>query len=353
MRLSRFSKRTARARCSPGNRLPASLTPMLQSLSSAKAAVLGLAAASVAAGVLTGGAQSAPLKELSSRALARIDGDVKVQGLESDVRIVRDTWGVPHIYANSDDDLFFAQGYVMAQDRLWQMEMWRRTAEGRAGRVLGPQAVGRDRMARLLKYRGPFDAEELRAITRDAKRLMTAFAAGVNAFIASTRRTPACRVRADRHQTGAVDRRDAAAAAGDVRRRDERTAARAAGRLAGRRRPRTAGAIPIRGTSSPCRTVSTWRASVTTCWRPRAAAAGACRGRRSCRATADCSPAAARHDAHAPWSRIASGSRAATTGSSAARCPPPASLSSPTIRTARSPIRRCATSSISTRRAGT
>ena len=130
---------------------------MLQSLSSAKAAILGLAAASVAAGVLTGGAQSAPLKELSSRALARIDGDVKVQGLQSDVRIVRDTWGVPHIYAKSDGDLFFAQGYVAAQDRLWQMEMWRRTAEGRLAEVLGPQAVGRDRMARLLKYRGRFD----------------------------------------------------------------------------------------------------------------------------------------------------------------------------------------------------
>ncbi len=158
---------------------------MLQSLSSAKTAILGLAAASVAAGVLTGGAQSASLKELSSRALARIDGDVKVQGLESDVRIVRDTWGVPHIYAKSDGDLFFAQGYVAAQDRLWQMEMWRRTAEGRLAEVLGPQAVGRDRMARLLKYRGRFDAEEFESYHPDAKRLMTAFVAGVNAFIAS------------------------------------------------------------------------------------------------------------------------------------------------------------------------
>ena len=158
---------------------------MLQSLSSAKTAVLGLAAASVAAAVLTGGAQSASLKELSSRALARIDGDVKVQGLESDVRIVRDTWGVPHIYAKSDGDLFFAQGYVAAQDRLWQMEMWRRTAEGRLAEVLGPQAVGRDRMARLLKYRGRFDAEEFESYHPDAKRLMTAFVAGVNAFIAS------------------------------------------------------------------------------------------------------------------------------------------------------------------------
>ena len=79
----------------------------------------------------------------------------------ADVQVVRDTWGVPHIYAQSTDDLFFAQGYVMAQDRLWQMEMWRRAGEGRLAEVLGPAALARDRQARLLKYRGPIDEREL------------------------------------------------------------------------------------------------------------------------------------------------------------------------------------------------
>jgi penicillin amidase len=158
---------------------------MLQRPSNLHAAILGLAAVCIAALALNGRAQSSSLNDLASRALARIDGEVKVPGLQADVRIVRDTWGVPHIYAKSDADLFLAQGYVAAQDRLWQMEMWRRTAEGRLAEVLGPQAVGRDKTARLLKYRGRFDAEEFESYHPDAKRLMTAFVAGVNAFIAS------------------------------------------------------------------------------------------------------------------------------------------------------------------------
>ena len=84
-------------------------------------------------------------------------------------RSLRDRWGVPHIYAQSTEDLFFAQGYVMAQDRLWQMEMWRRGAEGRLAEVLGAGAVSRDRQARLLKYRGPVDDEESTSYHPDAR----------------------------------------------------------------------------------------------------------------------------------------------------------------------------------------
>ncbi len=91
---------------------------------------------------------------------------------------------MPHIYARNTDDLFFAQGYVMAQDRLWQMEMWRRQREGRLAEILGPSAVARDRTARLLKYRGPLDDREWTSYHPDGKRIFTAFAAGVNAFIA-------------------------------------------------------------------------------------------------------------------------------------------------------------------------
>jgi len=63
------------------------------------------------------------LSALASKALAQIDGDIEIPGLREPVEIIRDEWGVPHIYAQNDSDLFFAQGYVMAQDRLWQMEM--------------------------------------------------------------------------------------------------------------------------------------------------------------------------------------------------------------------------------------
>ena len=129
--------------------------------------------------------QPGELSRLTKTSLARLDGGETVPGLRADVRVVRDRWGVPHIYAASAEDLFVAQGYVAAQDRLWQMEMWRRAAEGRLAEILGPPAVARDRMARLLRYRGPMDAREWTAYHPDARRFFTAYAAGVNAFIAA------------------------------------------------------------------------------------------------------------------------------------------------------------------------
>jgi penicillin G amidase len=122
---------------------------------------------------------------LARAALAQVDGEIAVSGLRAPVQVVRDTWGVPHITARSTDDLFFAQGYVMAQDRLWQMETWRRAAEGRMAEIAGPAAIARDRTARLLKYRGPFDDSEWTSYHPDGKRIFTAFANGVNAFIAA------------------------------------------------------------------------------------------------------------------------------------------------------------------------
>ena len=125
-----------------------------------------------------------PLDAQARAALSRIDGTVRVPGLKADVEVLRDTWGVPHIYAKSADDLFFAQGYVMAQDRLWQMEIWRRTVEGRLAEVLGAAALPRDRQARLLKYRGPLDDTELTSYHPESRRIMGAYVSGVNAFIA-------------------------------------------------------------------------------------------------------------------------------------------------------------------------
>jgi penicillin amidase len=134
------------------------------------------------------GAQPGPdVSALAKVALAQIDGDIRVPGLRAPVQVVRDTWGVPHITAQSVDDLFFAQGFVMAQDRLWQMEMWRRAAEGRMAEIAGATAAARDRTARLLKYRGPYDETEWSSYHPEGKRILTAYAAGVNAFIAQNR----------------------------------------------------------------------------------------------------------------------------------------------------------------------
>ena len=124
------------------------------------------------------------LNEMAVAALAQIEGELAVPGLKAPVEVLRDRWGVPHIYARSTADLYFAQGYVVAQDRLWQMEMWRRSAEGRLAEVLGPGALSRDRQARLLKYRGPVDEQEFAAYHPEARGIMSAFVAGVNASIA-------------------------------------------------------------------------------------------------------------------------------------------------------------------------
>ena len=124
-----------------------------------------------------------PLKTMARESLAKIAGESTVPGLTANVEVIRDTWGVPHIYAQNQDDLFFAQGYVMAQDRLWQMEMWRRGLEGRMAEILGPQAVERDRQARMLKYRGPMDDSEWTSYHPQGKRIFTAYAAGINAWI--------------------------------------------------------------------------------------------------------------------------------------------------------------------------
>jgi penicillin amidase len=107
---------------------------------------------------------------------------VTVPGLRARVEVRRDRWGVPHIYAQSQHDLFFAQGYTAAQDRLFQMEMWRRQGEGRLAEVLGSAAAERDRMARLVAYRGDME-REWTAYAPDTKEIVSAFVAGVNARI--------------------------------------------------------------------------------------------------------------------------------------------------------------------------
>ena len=135
------------------------------------------------AGTWAAPATSQTLEELARRSLAQIDGEQRLTGLREPVEVIRDAWGIPHIYAQNDEDLFFAQGYVMAQDRLWQMEMWRRWREGRLAEIFGPEALDYDRRTRLLMFRGPFDDSEWTSYHPDAKRLFDAHARGVNAYV--------------------------------------------------------------------------------------------------------------------------------------------------------------------------
>src|SRR5438067_3463616 len=95
-----------------------------------------------------------PLQAQARSAVSKLSGDMKIQGLHRPVQVLRDKWGVAHIYAGDAHDLFMAQGFVAAQDRLFQMEMWKRAGQGRLTEVLGPTALLRDVNARLLQYRG-------------------------------------------------------------------------------------------------------------------------------------------------------------------------------------------------------
>jgi penicillin amidase len=107
---------------------------------------------------------------------------IPVPGLEQQVEILRDRWGVPHIYASTTHDLFFAQGYITARDRLFQIDLWRRVGTGRLAEILGPSALERDKLARAVNYRGDWNAE-WSAYGPDTKTIVTAFTNGINAYI--------------------------------------------------------------------------------------------------------------------------------------------------------------------------
>lgn len=118
------------------------------------------------------------------RPLPKIDGTVRLKGLGDEVEIIRDRWGIPHLYAQNSDDLFFAQGYVHAQDRLWQMELMRRLGNGTLAEVVGELALESDRFARIVGLRRAAQAE-LAAADEETRRVLEAYARGVNAFIKS------------------------------------------------------------------------------------------------------------------------------------------------------------------------
>ena len=122
---------------------------------------------------------------MATQSLARYDGTLNVAGFKESVQVVRDEWGVPHIYARNIDDLFMAQGFVIAQDRLWQMEMGRRLAAGRLSELVGADGLAHDRLYRLFKFRGPWNAAEWTNYHPEGRRIFAAYARGVNAFIAA------------------------------------------------------------------------------------------------------------------------------------------------------------------------
>jgi penicillin amidase len=138
--------------------------------------VVGCMLLAVVAIVLVGGSL------FVRRTFPTIDGAVQVPGLSSTVEVYRDRWGVPHIYAQNVEDLFFAQGYVTAQDRLWHMEFNRRVGSGTLSEVLGEATLDTDRFIRTLGWRRVAE-EEADNLSGEALTMLEAYSAGVNAFI--------------------------------------------------------------------------------------------------------------------------------------------------------------------------
>ena len=117
-------------------------------------------------------------------ALPQYDGEARAPGLQQPVRILRDERAVPHLFAKSTDDLLFAQGYVHAQERLWQMDLSRRAARGQLAEVLGPGALELDKENRILGLGGVADRAAAQ-LDPEARRELEAYARGVNAFLDS------------------------------------------------------------------------------------------------------------------------------------------------------------------------
>ena len=119
---------------------------------------------------------------ISNCVLSQETTQVTLDGLDKPVEILKDHWGISHIYAETEHDLFFAQGYSAARDRLFQFEIWRAQATGTVAEILGSRALDRDHGTRLFKFRGPMH-EEMNHYHPRGVDIITSFVHGVNAYI--------------------------------------------------------------------------------------------------------------------------------------------------------------------------
>ncbi|WP_281823753.1 penicillin acylase family protein [Jannaschia rubra] len=136
----------------------------------------------VAGALILAGLALAMVYWLAGRSLPDYDAAETVAGLSAPVEIVRNTHDVPHIFGQTDADVFFGLGYAHAQDRLWQMTLLRRTAQGKLSELFGRRTLRTDELMRRL---GLYRAATASVTAQDAKtmEMLTAYAAGVNARI--------------------------------------------------------------------------------------------------------------------------------------------------------------------------
>lgn len=117
-----------------------------------------------------------------SRSFPQTSGEVEVEGLFASVEVMRDDWGVPHIYAENAHDLFFAQGYTHAQERFWQMDFWRHIGSARLSELFGESQLDADRFLRSLGF-AELARQELETMDRGLADILGWYAQGVNAYL--------------------------------------------------------------------------------------------------------------------------------------------------------------------------
>ena len=115
---------------------------------------------------------------------------IQIEGLTDIVEVLRDEVGINHIYAKNQHDLFFAQGYCAAKDRLFQFEIWRRQATGTVAEMLGERELKRDIGTRLFKFRGDMKTE-MQHYHPDGEEIITDYTDGENAYIEEVLQNPA------------------------------------------------------------------------------------------------------------------------------------------------------------------
>ncbi len=130
------------------------------------------------------------LKKIGTSSLPQVDGRIDVAGLGGVTSILRDSLGVPYIIAKSDSDAYFALGFVHAQDRLFQMEMYRRAGEGRLSRVFGSKTLAVDEFFRTLRFTEMADSL-YKTSSPLSKEILRWYSDGINAYISSAKVLPA------------------------------------------------------------------------------------------------------------------------------------------------------------------
>jgi penicillin G amidase len=155
-----------------------------------KVAFRSAAIGSAAFGALAGTTAAGLWYQIFRRPLPKTRGRVKVTGVSAQVEIRRDRWGVPHVHAATRPDLWFGQGFCHGQDRLWQLDLYRRMASGRLSEIVGGEALRADRLMRTLGLRRIAE-RELPELSPGLREELDAYCAGVNSAVEAARALPA------------------------------------------------------------------------------------------------------------------------------------------------------------------